>query len=177
MHIIKHFLTITKHRHKVMHYCFKCGLYKQGLLHDLSKYSFIEFFNGAKYYDGTKSPHHNERLTKGYSDAWMHHKGRNKHHSEYWYDWSNIEKRYVPIPMPNKYIGEMFCDRLAASKVYNKKNFTPDIPLNYYLSKQHEVIMHEDTKQKIEFLLRMYQSEGEKKTFKYIKKHFRKEKK
>ena len=37
-HPIKHFITITKHRHLVMKLCFKMGLYKQGLLHDLSKY-------------------------------------------------------------------------------------------------------------------------------------------
>ena len=64
LHPIKHFITITKHRHLVMHYCFKCGLIKQGLAHDLSKYGFTEFWNGAKYYLGNKSPHYKERETK-----------------------------------------------------------------------------------------------------------------
>ena len=40
MHIFKHFMTITKHRFLVLKYCFKAGLYRQGLAHDLSKYSF-----------------------------------------------------------------------------------------------------------------------------------------
>ena len=133
MHIIKHFITITKHRHMVMRYCFKIGLIKQGLLHDLSKYSFIEFFNGAKYYEGTRSPHHQERDDKGYSEAWMHHKGRNRHHGEYWTDYNTITKSYQPVPMPKKYVAEMFCDRIAASKNYNKGHFTSNMPLDYFL--------------------------------------------
>ena len=50
-----------------MKYCFKAGLYKQGLLHDLSKYAPIEFLPGVKYYQGTRSPNEIERLEKGYS--------------------------------------------------------------------------------------------------------------
>ena len=174
MHIIKHFITITKHRHLVMKFCFKCGLYKQGLLHDLSKYSPQEFINGAKYYLGYKSPHSKEREINGYSNAWMHHKGRNKHHSEYWYDFNNELGTYAPVKMPNRYVAEMFCDRLAASINYNKKNFTRDIPLNYFINSKPRIIMHKDTMEKIEFLLRMYKYEGEKKVFKYIKKNMRK---
>ena len=90
--IIKHFITITKHRHLVMKLCFKMGIYKQGLLHDLSKYSFVEFFTSAKYYVGTYSPTISERKDKGYSDIWMHHKGRNKHHFEYWEDLSRDKR-------------------------------------------------------------------------------------
>lgn len=174
MKIFKHFRTITRHRHMVMSYCFKCGLYKQGLLHDLSKYSFVEFFNGARYYAGIYSPHTNERKKKGYSDAWMHHKGRNKHHSEYWYDFNNELKCYAPVEMPDRYIGEMFCDRLAASKNYNRKTYTNDIPLNYFINEQDRIIMHENTRKKIQMLLEMLKTDGEKKVFKYIKKNMRK---
>ena len=80
--VIGHFRTITKHRHKVIKHCFKAGIGLQGLRHDLSKYSPTEFFNGVKYYDGTRSPNELERLDRGYSKAWLHHKGRNKHHFE-----------------------------------------------------------------------------------------------
>ena len=79
MHPFKHFRTITAHRHKVMVHCFKCGIPLQGLTHDLSKYHPCEFFVGGKYYTGTRSPNEGERAEKGYSSAWMHHKGRNKH--------------------------------------------------------------------------------------------------
>ena len=86
MHPVKHFRTITKHRHKVIAHCFKAGLGFRGLFHDLSKYSPAEFIPGAKYYAGTRSPNITERELYGYSSAWLHHKGRNKHHFEYWTD-------------------------------------------------------------------------------------------
>ena len=34
-----HLSTINHHKMEVMRLCFKVGLYKQGLMHDLSKYS------------------------------------------------------------------------------------------------------------------------------------------
>ena len=83
-----HFLTITKHKCEVMKNCFAVGLYRQGLLHDLSKYSWEEFATGVKYYQGNRSPNAAEKEEKGYSAAWLHHKGRNKHHFEYWIDFA-----------------------------------------------------------------------------------------
>ena len=81
-----HFHTITHHRHKVISNCARAGILGQGLRHDLSKYSLTEFIPGVKYYTGTRSPNEGERRDIGYSKAWMHHKGRNKHHYEYWQD-------------------------------------------------------------------------------------------
>ena len=71
-HGFEHFKTITHHRHLVMKNCFKVGLYKQGLMHDLSKYSPVEFSVGAKYYQGTRSPNNAEREATGLSFAWLH---------------------------------------------------------------------------------------------------------
>ena len=177
MHLLKHFITITKHRHKVMKYCFKIGLYKQGLLHDFSKYSFVEFFNGAKYYKGTRSPISEERKKIGFSKAWLHHKGRNKHHPEYWLDLDLNDKIYKPVPMPNKYIFESFCDHLAASKVYNKKKFKPQMVWDYYYNKERYYLpIHDKTREKFEFLLKIYLEKGEKETFKYMRKALKKEK-
>lgn len=174
MHPIKHYITITRHRHMVMKYCFKCGLVKQGLLHDLSKYSRVEFWNGARYYQGIRSPHPAERVKKGYSDAWMHHKGRNKHHAEYWYDF-NIELNcYAPVPMPDRYIAESICDRIAASKNYNKKTYQQSFPLEYFTSHEQTLIIHDETRAKMHFILKYLAENGEKKTFKYIKKHIKK---
>ena len=175
IHPIKHFLTITHHRHMVMRYCFKCGLYRQGLVHDLSKYSITEFWRGAKYYaGGVKSPHPNERLKKGYSEAWMHHKGRNKHHAEYWFDY-NIEKGcYAPVPMPDRYIAESLCDRIAASKTYNKKAYTQSFPLDYFNRENGGLLIHEETREKLRFLLTYLRDNGQRACFKYIKKHLRK---
>ena len=70
MKAIKHFITITKHRHEVIRNCKKAGILWQGLFHDLSKYTPSEFCLGAKYYQGDKSPNVGERADKGYSDAY-----------------------------------------------------------------------------------------------------------
>jgi len=111
-----HFKTITSHKFLVMKYCFKVGLYKQGFLHDLSKYSPTEFMVGAKYYQGTRSPNNAEREATGVSTSWLHHKGRNKHHFEYWVDYGiGAEHVLAGMPMPRKYIAEMIMDRISAS--------------------------------------------------------------
>lgn len=176
MHPIKHFVTITRHRHKVMINCFKCGLIKQGLLHDLSKYSPLEFWLGAKYYAGTKSPHYNERLEKGYSEAWMHHKGRNKHHIEYWSDINQETHQYEPVKMPDRYLAECLCDRIAASENYNRGHFERHMVLDYFLNEGRFIPMHPDSKKKLIELLNMYVEKGKKETFKYIKKNMRSKK-
>ena len=67
MHPWLHFKTITKHKLLVMHYCFRAGMYKQGLLHDLSKYAPVEFLVGCKYYQGVRSPNNAEREDTGIS--------------------------------------------------------------------------------------------------------------
>ena len=49
----------------VMKACFQVGLYRQGLLHDPSKYGWTEFRVGCRYYQGTRSPNNAEREEKG----------------------------------------------------------------------------------------------------------------
>lgn len=171
MKVWQHFKTITYHKYLVAQGCFKVGLYKQGLLHDMSKYSPAEFFVGAKYYQGTRSPNNAEREAIGYSTAWLHHKGRNKHHYEYWIDYSlhSIEGGMAPAPMPKKYVVEMLMDRIAASKVYQKEKYTDRSPLAYYMLGKDSAPIHEETKELLEKLLTMLAEEGEKATFQYIK--------
>ena len=165
----KHFKTITKHRHIVMFNCFRAGIPVQGLLHDLSKYSPYEFLVGAKYYQGTRSPNVAERQARGYSSAWLHHKGRSKHHYEYWFDNDDVTLTIQPVEMPVRYVIEMFCDRVSASKVYNGKNYKDSIPLDYFNSHDYRVKMHPNTRELLEELLTMLANEGEEKTFKYIR--------
>ncbi len=172
MKIWKHFKTITYHKFLVMKGCFRVGLYKQGLLHDLSKYSPSEFLVGAKYYQGDRSPNNAEREAIGYSSAWLHHKGRNKHHYEYWIDYSTkeIPGGMAPAPMPVKYVVEMFMDRIAASKVYNKERYTDASPWEYYAKGKDTAPLHPKTKALLEKLLRMLAKRGEAATFTYIRK-------
>lgn len=166
---IGHFRTITKHRHKVIQHCFKAGIGFQGLRHDLSKYAPIEFLNGVKYYDGSRSPNELEREDKGFSEAWMHHKGRNRHHFEYWNDYSPKFKKNSPVKMPLKYVIEMFCDRVAASKIYQGEKYTDEFPLKYFERGRDHRIIHPETSDLLEKLLVMLRDEGEDKTFAYIK--------
>lgn len=164
-----HFMTVTKHRHEVMKNCFKSGIFIQGLLHDLSKYSPTEFIVGVMYYQGNRSPNEGEREDYGYSKAWMHHKGRNKHHFEYWTDYDPVTKKMSPVRMPKKYVIEMFCDRVAASKVYLGENYNDSEPLNYYLKGKSRRLIHEQTADEIEHLLAMLEEKGERATFKHIR--------
>lgn len=166
----QHFRTINHHKYLVMKGCFRVGLYKQGLLHDLSKYSPTEFLVGCKYYQGTASPNNREREVKGYSSAWLHHKGRNKHHLEYWIDYgAGKEKNMVGMKMPLKYVVEMFIDRVAASKNYQKEKYRDESPWEYYAQGKGHYMIHKDTQKLLEKLLRMLTEEGEEKTFSYIK--------
>ncbi|MCI8772634.1 MAG: catalase [Lachnospiraceae bacterium] len=167
-----HFKTITYHKYLVMQGCFKVGLYKQGLLHDLSKYSPTEFLVGARYYQGDRSPNNAEREEIGYSSSWLHHKGRNKHHYEYWIDYSTkeIPGGMAPAPMPNQYIIEMLMDRIAACKVYHGEQYDPGDPMRYYEAGKELAPLHPTTRKKLEFLLHMLAEKGEEYTCRYIRK-------
>ena len=162
-----HFKTITKHKWYVGKLCFRVGLYKQGLLHDLSKYSLCEFMTGVHYYQGTRSPNAAERIEKGYSLAWLHHKGRNKHHWEFWVDFTRTGPKAAPMPLC--YVLEMFCDRVAASMVYRGKDYDDHYPLYYYLQHCHCYIMHPRTKEKLELLLDYLDQHGLDDTIRYIR--------
>ena len=165
----KHFITITKHHHQVFIHCCKAGIPFQGILHDLSKYSPAEFIPGGKYYQGFRSPNEAEREATGYSSAWIHHKGRNKHHFEFWYDYEMATKKIVPMDMPDCYIKEMFCDRIAASKTYNKENYTQESPLLYLTKSSAHEKMTETTYKKLLYLLKMLAEKGEKETLRFIR--------
>ncbi len=165
-----HLRTITAHKWLVMKYCFRVGLYRQGLLHDMSKYSPTEFLAGAKYFKGDQSPNVAERLDKGYSAAWLHHKGRNKHHLEYWIDYDpSLGGQMGGVKMPVKYVAEMFCDRVAASRIYEKENYTDSSPWEYYDRSRGHYIIHPDTAALLEKLLLMLRDEGEDAALAYIR--------
>ena len=169
MGMLSHFKTVCKHKREVRKIAFAIGLYWQGITHDLSKFSPAEFLVGAKYYQGTRSPNDAEREKKGYSDAWMHHKGRNKHHIEYWTDYHPVSHLIEPVKMPRKYVGEMFCDRVAASKIYQGDRYTDASALAYFEKGRFRRVVHPETSDEIEHLLRYLAENGEKKAFAYVK--------
>ena len=142
----------------------------QGLKHDLSKYSPTEFLGGARYYCGYKSPNEEERRKYGYSPAWLHHKGRNRHHFEYWTDYDTVTHKIKPVPMPKKYIAEMFCDRVAASKIYQGDKYTNAHPLEYFLKSKGTRFIDAETSDEIERLLRVLAEKGEEEAFCEVRK-------
>ncbi len=166
-----HFCTITKHRHLVMLNCFRVGLYWRGLTHDLSKYSWIEFRAGVRYYqDGKRSPNAAEREIHGHSDAWMHHKGRNRHHFEYWSDLDLQKLEYAPVPMPREFLVEMVMDRIAACKVYRGKDYHDGSALEYLDRPNGDCrLMHPRTSRQLHYILTMLKEQGEEETFRFVR--------
>ena len=139
MKILKHIKLVMKHKWVVFKLCCKIGIPWRGFMHDWSKFSPTEFWESVKYYNGQKSPISACKEDKGYSDAWLHHKGRNKHHPEYWVDTSLPEKAVI---MPYKYAAEMVCDKVAAGIVYRGKEWTPDTQIKYYMKEKNLYIVH-----------------------------------
>lgn len=170
-----HLSTVNEHRRHVCYACFKMGIYWQGLTHDLSKYTPAEFWPGVKYFLGDKSPTVAERQTKGYSSAWMHHKGRNKHHFEYWVDYTGRNRAEVaPVKMPLKYVAEMVADRYAACRTYRKENYTKADALNHFMMSKDIVAMHPETKEFLIKVLTIMANDGEDAAFNYMKKLLKK---
>ena len=168
---LSHLRTVQHHRFLVLRHCWRVGLYWQGLTHDLSKFSPVEFCAGAKYYQGDHSPNVEERNERGYSLAWMHHKGRNKHHFEYWTDLIPGTRTYGPVQMPTRYLVEMCMDRIAACKTYRGAAYTQADPMNYLRRAKETPLMHPRTRKKLEYILTMLEEQGEEKTFRFIKEH------
>lgn len=173
---LKHCEVVCSHKKLVLKYCFRLGLYKQGILHDMSKFTPSEMLVGIKYFQGNRSPNSAEREEKGYSASWLHHKGRNKHHFEYWVDYNGERKDFEDRPlligsrMPVKYVLEMFTDRIAASRTYEREAYTQESPWKYH-KKALDVyeVMHPDTIRLIERLLKLLAKEGEEVTFAYAR--------
>lgn len=177
MRPLAHLRTVNEHRRLVRRYCFRVGLYRQGLLHDLSKYSPAEFWRGAKYYQGNRSPNDAERVATGLSLAWLHHKGRNRHHFEYWIDWRKDPEGgvvYAGNRMPMRYVAEMFCDRVAASRVYLKEKYTDASPWEYFMNGPPGVMMHPDTTEELKEMLLILKDRGEEAAFRHVRERLKK---
>ena len=172
-----HLGTVLTHKKHVRRACFKMGLYRQGLFHDMRKFSLVEFPISVKYYSGRLSPNAVDRKVNGYSSAWLHHKGRNKHHFEYWIDYSASSDEYAfGCKMPLRFVAEMVADRYAACVSYNKDEYKQGDAWNYYSRARDKIIMHEDTKAVLEKALMTMRDEGEEAAFAFMKKMLQKTK-
>lgn len=133
----QHLRTILHHKKMVREGCFRVGLYRQGIMHDWSKYTPVEFLVGAKYYQGDKSPNNIERQEKGYSGAWLHHKGRNKHHLEYWIDYSMKDGRMAGMRMPQNTWWKCLLTGLARPKITKRSAIR--IKARFYITKKAKI--------------------------------------
>ncbi len=166
-----HLRTVHIHRKNVREGCFQIGLYWQGLTHDLSKYSPREFIRSVKYYDGHRSPNAIDRRFNGSSSAWLHHKGRNRHHFEYWIDiMGDPVNGAFGCKMPMKYVAEMVCDRRAACIAYHGRDYQPGDAYAYYERTKDFIIIHPDTRAVLEKALLLMKDEGEEACFTFLRK-------
>lgn len=142
--VLKHLKKILIHKWWVFYYACQLGIVWQGLIHDLSKFSWVEFRESIKYYQGDKSPIPIAKEKQGYSEAWLHHKGRNKHHYEYWIDWKE-NSDILLTPMPYNYVLELIADYLGAYRSYNGYvNLTEEY--DWWAKKREHAIIHPATK-------------------------------
>jgi hypothetical protein len=144
---------ILKHKYYVAQYCFKLGLYWQGITHDLSKFSWIEFSRAIKYWDDNISSLQRERNILGYSETFLHHRGHNPHHYEYWIH--SLDEGGIPAPMPRKYVLELICDYLAASKTYGAN---PRDEYDWWIKYKDRMKIHPDTKYQITIAFLKYKN-------------------
>ena len=156
----KHFCLVNKHRWTVFKLCCKVGLPWRGFVHDISKYSPTEFWESVKYFNGQKSPISQCRANRGYSLAWIHHKGRNKHHFEYWEDVS--QRGRIPVQIPYEYAVESICDKVAAGMVYRGKDWTPKEVYEYWERKEKNSPIQKNSKSVafVDTVLRKIADEG-----------------
>ena len=160
-----HLRTVNRHRRLVRRYCFQLGLYWQGLTHDLTKYSPVEFLRGIRYYQGYRSPNDAERQATGLSLSWLHHKGRNRHHFEYWIDYCLAPDGSAYMggcKMPKKYVAEMLCDRIAACRVYQGEQYTAASAYDYYQRSKGHILIHPETSALLDRWLLLVKQQGEK---------------
>lgn len=168
---VGHAKTILKHKWEVFLLSVKVGIPFRGLLHDLSKFSPTEFIVGARFYSGKRSPNEGERAEIGYSTAWIHHKGKERHHFEHWRDYDPKTGIERPVEMPLIFLKEMFCDRVAASKVYMGEGYTDEEPLKYFLKAKGKRSIGEKTSQRLELFLTILSEKGEKEACRFVKEY------
>lgn len=157
---LKHLRTVAKHRWVVLQQCARCGYFWQGLTHDLSKLSRAEFVSSARYFQGDRSPIEAEKAAQGYSSAWLHHKGRNPHHWEYWTDFDELDGHIIANKIPYRYVVEMVCDWIGAGMVYSQDKWTQSEPLAYYDKVRKGRHFHEETEILLRFFLEVIKDYG-----------------
>ena len=71
--------------------------------------------------------------------------------------------------MPGRYVAEMICDRIAASRNYLGSQYTDAAPWNYYDRSKDHYLLHPATRAELEHALRLLRDEGEDACFAYVR--------
>ncbi|WP_080846507.1 DUF5662 family protein [Cytobacillus gottheilii] len=138
----KNFLYILDHKLNVLVECWKEGLYIQGIIHDLSKFSPKEFFPYAKKFFSDGELNQEDEMKWKY--AWLHHQHKNKHHAEYWVV---DPQNKTALPMPKKYLIEMVCDWRSFSRSWGRKVKPSTVDPSARL------VLHPDSRKELEIIL------------------------
>ena len=160
MNYLRHFWLVCRHRWYVFKLSIKAGIPFRGFVHDLSKFSFTEFFPSGKYYVGNKSPIKVMRDEFGYSKVWLHHKALNKHHFEYWEDITNNKR--IGVFVPYKYIVESICDKIAAGMVYKGREWNQNEPYEYWnnVLRDNIVVKHPGSVEFVDIVFKKISDDG-----------------
>ena len=163
----RHFWLVVRHKWYVFLYCAYAGIPWRGFMHDWSKFSPTEFLGSIKYFNGRRSPVGLCRILEGYSPAWLHHKGRNRHHFEFWVDVVSIKgelpktpDQWFTIPMPYEFALESICDTIGASRAYNGRNFSYEVLYKWWKRSRTAPSMHPKTKRFADFMYETMRAEG-----------------
>ena len=68
-----------------------------------------------------------------------------------------------------KYVAEMFCDRIAACKIYLGDRYTDAAPYDYFIRSKGHILLHEETSGEIERMLLVLKERGEDAAFAYVR--------
>ena len=108
--------------------------------------------------------------------AWMHHKGRNRHHYEYWNDYNAVREEgkspIIYVQMPRKYVVEMLMDRISASETYRGAQYTQHDPLKYFLNGRGRTLMHPQTAKELERMLRILDRRGQAELDRFVRDYY-----
>ena len=72
-----------------------------------------------------------------------------------------------------RYIAEMFCDRVAACRIYLGDKYTDAAPWEFFDRGRSACLIHPETAAEIEEMLRVLKDQGEDAAFAYVKKRLR----
>lgn len=139
--LLGHINQVLRHKFWVFICCCKFGIIWRGITHDLSKFSWAEFWPSVRYYQKGSSPiprlHHEASEYR----PWLHHRGRNDHHSEYWHRYTH--GTFYALKMPFDCVLEQIADWIGSTRAYGRE-FDIDDEIQWLQSTSF-YMMHEKT--------------------------------